>query len=102
MMTFYFVYSRLRLMNDFIAKYRAKKYRETVEVFKKAAIFNDKVCDALESIKISSAINTVVYCIQGLFFSVLSNYSYISYYSNKNSTLLGLVFCITTSNWCCY
>lgn len=102
MMTFYTIYSRLAIMNEFVLKCRNEPNQKLLKVLKIALTFNDKVCDTLESIKVTSAINTAMYCIQGSFFAVMANYSYISYYSNKDATLLDKVFAITAFNWCTY
>lgn len=102
MITFYIIHSRLAIMNDFIEKSKIAQNRELLKVLKIASIFNDKVCDTLESIKVTSSISTAMYCIQGSFFAVLSNYSFISYHSNKDATLADKVFFITVSNWSTY
>lgn len=105
MVTCFTVYKRLAIMNNFVKKHADQEFqnkREILKVLNLGSVFFDKISDIMESIKRISSASLVIFLLQGTYFTVLANYSFIAYNINEDSDEVDFAMVVSSLNWCFY
>lgn len=95
MFTIYWIYLRLSLVSDSLREMennQGKRGQNVAKEFKKMFIIVDKICDALESIKLCHSISIVAFIVHYVLFSVFTFYGIVSYFFRRTSTEVDLIF----------
>ena len=96
------VYQRLKLINQYLEKlsrFRMMREKEILKNLRTVAIFVDKICEALESIKRTFAVNTVIFLFQLVGFAISCYYSLICYFLIPKADAFDLAFVVMVWLW---
>lgn len=106
MLIIYLVYLRLVAIDDFLKQPEANGKVLNTEIIlnkvKIAAILVDKICDALEAIKVCYTMNNIYYILSYSFYTIFFVYGVASYCFAINSSRMELTFTLMSLVWNTY
>lgn len=103
MIMIYTIYFSLFLVRKFIEQLSLETNNANAsQGLKDVAIIVDRICDSLDSLKVCYSINTVVYLTHVSFYTIITIYGLISYFSHSSRNATELIFSLITLCWECY